>query len=76
MTSGRRTVTGNRLVGGVPDSDHLSGHAGDWSGSNLAALLQEVRTLPGVEKAFIHKGNHVHAKGAWNLPYFGRNGTR
>ena len=75
MTSGRRTVEGNRIVGGVPNSAHLSGRAVDYDGADLNAVLAEVRRLPGTRKAFIHKG-HVHAEGdGWNVPYFGRRGT-
>ena len=74
MTSGRRTVEGNRLVGGVPNSDHLSGRAVDYDGPDLNALLQEVQGLPGHRKSFIHK-NHVHGVGDWRVPYFGKRGT-
>ena len=74
MTSGRRTPEGNRLVGGVPNSDHLTGRAVDYDGPDLNALLQEVRGLPGARKAFIHK-NHVHGVGDWKVPYFGKRGT-
>lgn len=76
MTSGRRTVEGNAAVGGVPNSDHLTGQAIDYAGPDLGALLAEVRGLAGLRKAFIHKGNHVHAVGDWNVPYFGKNGTK
>lgn len=76
MTSGRRTVEGNRAVGGVPNSGHLRGTDVDYDGPDLNAVLAEVRTLPGFEKAFIHKG-HVHTRGrGWNVPYFGTNGTK
>lgn len=75
MTSGRRTPEGNRLVGGVPNSAHLTGRAADYAGPDLNAVLAEARKLPGVRKAFIHKG-HVHTEGeGWNTPYFGRRGT-
>lgn len=74
MTSGRRTPEGNRLVGGVPNSKHLTGHAADYDGSDLNALLGEVRGLPGVRRAFIHDG-HVHSEGDWRVPYFGKRGT-
>lgn len=74
MTSGRRTVEGNRLVGGVPGSAHVAGHGVDYDGPDLNALLAEVRRLPGHRKSFIHKG-HVHGEGDWNVPYFGRRGT-
>lgn len=76
MTSGRRTVEGNRAVGGVPNSKHLTGEAVDYSGPDLNALLAEARKLPGLRRAFIHNGNHVHAEGNWNAPYFGKNGTK
>lgn len=75
MTSGRRTVEGNRAVGGVPNSQHLSGRAADWTGPDLNALLAEVRGLPGNKRAFIHNGNHVHGEGGWDVPYFGKRGT-
>jgi hypothetical protein len=76
MTSGRRTIEGNRAVGGVDNSPHLDGHGVDYDGPNLNALLGEVRqTFPGA-KAFIHKG-HVHVQDPRiNAPYFGKNGTR
>lgn len=74
MTSGRRTVEGNRLVGGVPNSKHLTGEAIDYDGPNLPALLEQAKRLPGARRAFIHN-NHVHAEGNWNVPYFGKRGT-
>lgn len=74
MTSGRRTEQGNRLVGGVPNSNHLSGTAADYFGPDLNAVLQEVRGLPGHRRSMIHKG-HVHAEGDWQVPYFGKRGT-
>ncbi len=80
MTSGRRTVEGNRLVGGVPDSPHIKGHSADYVGSDLAAILAAARGLPGIKKAFIHNagsGRHVHTEGeGWNVPHYGKNGTR
>lgn len=74
MTSGRRTPEGNKLVGGVPNSAHLTGRAVDYDGPNLSAVLAEVRKLPGHRRSFIHDG-HVHAEGDWDVPYFGRRGT-
>lgn len=74
MTSGRRTPEGNRRVGGVPNSGHLRGTDADYDGPNLDAVLQEVRALPGFKNAFIHKG-HVHARGNWQVPYYGQVGT-
>lgn len=74
MTSGRRTVEGNRLVGGVANSGHLRGTDVDYDGPDLNVLLGEVRKLPGHRKSFIHKG-HVHGSGDWDVPYYGRRGT-
>lgn len=74
MTSGRRTPEGNRLVGGVPNSKHLTGEAVDYDGPNLAALLEQAKRLPGLRRAFIHK-DHVHTEGDWQAPYFGKRGT-
>jgi hypothetical protein len=80
MTSGRRTVEGNRAVGGVPNSYHVDGNAVDYDGPDLGALLSEVQaTFPGA-KAFIHKG-HVHTQDRRirrriRAPYYGKNGTK
>lgn len=79
MTSGRRTPEGNALVGGVPNSKHLTGEAADYWGKDLGAVLREAQGLPGVRRAFIHgKGGkrHVHTEGDWNAPYVGRRGTK
>jgi hypothetical protein len=79
MTSGRRTVEGNRLVGGVERSPHLGPNAADYGGGDLNAILAQVRQFPGLKRAFIHdagSGRHVHAEGdGWNTPYFGKRGT-
>ena len=75
MTSGRRTPEGNKLVGGHPNSGHLRGTDVDYDGADLNAVLREVQGLPGYQKAFIHDG-HVHARGEWDVPYFGKNGTK
>lgn len=79
MTSGRRTPEGNKLVGGVANSPHLSPNAADYVGPDLNATLEEVRKFPGLMRAFIHdagSGRHVHAEGqGWNTPYFGKRGT-
>lgn len=74
MTSGRRTPEGNRIVGGVPNSKHLTGEAADFVGPDLQAVLAEARKLPGLRRAFIHN-DHVHTEGDWNVPYFGKRGT-
>ncbi len=80
MTSGRRTVEGNRAVGGVADSKHLGPGAADYWGPDLNATLAEVRKFPGIKRAFIHNagsGKHVHSEGeGWDTPYFGKNGSR
>lgn len=41
VSSGYRTVRHNRKVGGVPDSEHCSGHAADvlWSGSLMLVRI-------------------------------------
>lgn len=76
MTSGRRTPEGNRAVGGVPNSWHLSGDAFDLDGPNLSALLQEARTQYPQAKSFIHDGHvHVQQRGL-GVPYYGKNGTK
>lgn len=75
-TSGRRTPEGNRAVGGVPNSRHLTGEAMDYWGKDLNAVLREARGLPNVRKAFIHDG-HVHVEGdGWSAPYHGARGTK
>ncbi len=75
MTSGRRTVEGNRLVGGVPNSWHVSGDAFDMDGPDINALLAESRQRYPNAKSFIHDG-HVHTQQrGLNVPYFGRRGT-
>ncbi len=80
MTSGRRTVEGNRAVGGVVNSPHLGPNAADYWGPDLNATLGDVRKLPGLKRAFIHdagSGKHVHAEGeGWNTPYFGKRGAK
>jgi hypothetical protein len=62
------------MVGGVSNSGHLRGTDADYGGPDLNAVLQEVQGLPGFKSGFIHKG-HVHARGNWRVPYFGKRGT-
>ena len=78
MTSGRRTVEGNKIVGGVDNSPHVRGIAADYWGNDLNAVLNEVRQLPGFKRGFIHNagsGRHVHSEGDWDTPYWGKRGT-
>jgi hypothetical protein len=73
LTSGRRTYQGNRLVGGVPNSHHLDGSAGDYIGTSPDAL----RNYFGSGVKIIPEGDHLHVQGlpAGTFPYYGNQGV-
>ncbi len=73
LTSGRRTVEGNRRVNGATNSRHLTGDAADYVGTDRASLR---KYFGDDAKVDWHKNHwHTEQRGYGKTPYFGKNGT-
>ena len=65
MTSGYRSPAQNRAVGGAPNSDHMSGRAADFVGSNMDAIAAFLRAWPGIKQVLWRVAGHFdHVHGA------------
>lgn len=72
VTSMRRTPEGNRIVGGVPNSRHLTGEAVDVVG----ASVPELRQFYGQDAEIgWHKNHHHIVKPGAQFPYYGQRGA-
>lgn len=72
VTSGRRTVEGNRIVGGAANSGHLRGDSVDVVGTNKA----ELQRYYGPDASIGWHKNHWHVdKPGAKFPYYGKRGT-
>ena len=78
-TSGRRTVEGNRAVGGQQNSAHLTGDAADFTpapGESMAQLEARLRRKYPDAEQVLNEGDHVHVvRRGWGVPYHGSRGT-
>jgi Peptidase M15 len=78
-TSGRRTPQGNKAVGGVANSRHLSGDAADFvpsKGQGMGGLAAQLkRAYPNAK--ILNEGDHIHVENSgWGVPYHGKRGTQ